>query len=180
MVRSIFLLTGDIGGTNSRMSLYDTTYSSSGSDQPLVDKYYRNSEHLPEDCHDHPEAFANKIVIPFLKYCWEEQTEAKLPPIAQVQILAALATAGIVSNNQVRMTNLGYLLVDGNAIQENTKDTYLKHVAVCRIINDFVAVSLLTSELLLLLLLLLFGSISIWKARRIQNAILTFSISTYI
>ena len=128
------------------MSLYDDPASSSSSasccvDQPLVVKYYRNAEHLPEDCLDHPAAFANKIVIPFLKYCWEEQNKSKLPKIEDVQILAVLATAGMVTNNQVRMTNLGYLLVDGTAIQENTKDHYLKHVIVCRIINDFVAVS---------------------------------------
>ena len=147
MKSSIFLLTGDIGGTNSRMSLYDDPACSSSSsssccvDQPLVVKYYRNAEHIPEDCHHHPEAFASKIVIPFLKYCWEEQNESKLPKLEKVQILAVLATAGMVTNNQVRMTNLGYLLVDGTAIQENTKDPYLKHVVVCRIINDFVAVS---------------------------------------
>jgi len=125
--------------TNARMSLYDTT-SSCGSDQPQVVKYYRNSEHLPENCLGHPETFANNIVIPFLKYCWEEQTKSKLYPIREVQIVAALATAGIVSNNQVKMTNLGYLLVDGTAIENNNKDKYLKHVVVCRIINDFVAV----------------------------------------
>ena len=141
---TIFLLTGDIGGTNSRMALYDPACKSCSSDEPLAVKYYRNAEHLPEDCHSHPDAFATKIVIPFLQYCWEEQKESavRLPPMSQhVQILAVLATAGTVTNNQVRMTNLGNLLVDGTAIQENTKDPYLKHVVVCRIINDFVAVS---------------------------------------
>ena len=140
MGSSIFLLTGDIGGTNSRMSLYDPAPSSCCADKPLVVKYYRNAEHIAEDCHGHPEAFANKIVIPFLKFCWEEQKESALPQIGNVQILAVLATAGMVTNNQVRMTNLGNLLVDGTAIQENTKDPYLKHIVVCRIINDFVAV----------------------------------------
>lgn len=137
--KTIYLLTGDIGGTNSRMSLYDTT-SSCGADQPLVVKYYLNEEHLPEDCHGHPEAFASNIVIPFLKYCWDEQDESQLQPLHDVQILAALATAGIVANNRVRMTNLGYLLVDGTAIEQNCSDKYLKAVVVCRIINDFVAV----------------------------------------
>jgi len=137
---TIYLLTGDIGGTNSRMSLYDTA-SSCCADQPLVVKYYRNAEHLPEDCHNHPEAFPTKIVIPFLKYCWEEQEKSKLQPLQEVTIVAALATAGMVNDNKVRMTNLGNLLIDGNAIQNNTKDKYLKAVVVCRIINDFVAVS---------------------------------------
>jgi glucokinase len=51
-----------------------------------------------------------------------------------------LAIAGVVSNNAVRLTNLGDMLVDGNAIERETKDKYLKHIVVCRIMNDFVAV----------------------------------------
>jgi glucokinase len=139
---TIFLLTGDIGGTNSRMSLYDASESECSKDTPLAVYYYRNKHTIPDDCHGHADIFEQKIVIPFLKYCWEENEEskAKLPPLHQVQILATLATAGIVANNQAKLTNLGDMLVDGNAIADNYSDPYLKHIVVCHVLNDFVAV----------------------------------------
>ncbi|EEC45139.1 glucokinase [Phaeodactylum tricornutum CCAP 1055/1] len=136
--KSIYLLTADVGGTNSRMSLYDAE-ATCCEDKPLVVKYYRNSEHLT--CHvDDPKAFPKHIVIPFLKYCWNEaEKKDDLVPLKSCQIIACFATAGIVSNNKVNMTNLDDLLIDGNAIQNDQKDPYLKHVIVCKIINDFVA-----------------------------------------
>lgn len=140
----VYLLTGDIGGTNSRMALYDPLNTDcSSKDKPLVEKYYRNSEHIPKDCHGHPQVFQERIVIPFLKYCWEENAESKniLHPFRKVRILATLATAGVVSNNRAYLTNLGDMLIDGTAIAENVQDKYLKRIVVCRIINDFVAVS---------------------------------------
>ena len=145
--RAIYLLTGDIGGTNSRMGLYDATQPEC---KALVEKYYRNSEHIPEDCYGQPEVFPTKIVVPFLKYCWEEAHDdvTTLEPFGRVLILATLATAGMVANNQANLTNLGNMLIDGNAIEENTECKYLKQIVVCRIINDFVAVSLILRNLL--------------------------------
>jgi len=138
MGRKIYLLTGDIGGTNSRMSLYDCTDDCEK--PPVVEKYYRNAKHIPEDCHGHPETFQNNILIPFIKHCWEENDVVLECALSEATILATLATAGTVAENRVNMTNLGNLLVDGTAIERNQKDPYLKHVKVCRIINDFVAV----------------------------------------
>jgi glucokinase len=128
----IYLLTGDIGGTNSRMALYGAH-----DDVPLVERYYRNSEHIPEESYSDPNVFPNHIIRPFLEYCWDQ-----LPSItSNVQIIATFAIAGFVLNNQVRLTNLGNMLVDGTAIATHyKKDSYLKHIVVCRIINDFVAV----------------------------------------
>lgn len=139
---SVYLLTGDIGGTNSRMRLYDTSCCNTAMSEPLVQKQYNNAEHIPEQlCHDQPDLFLRKIVIPFLQYCWEKaSTNYKLAPLETVHIVAALATAGIVSNNQVRLTNLGSLLVDGTAIEKDNTNKYLKTIVVCRILNDFVAV----------------------------------------
>ena len=134
-----YLLTGDIGGTNSRMSLYGTS-ADDDNDSPLVVKYYRNAEHLPVETRSDPEAFPKHIVIPFLKHCWETTPSLRdNNNNKDYQIIACLATAGLVVTNGVRMTNLDNLLVDGSAMEANTTDDYLKHVVVCRIINDFVA-----------------------------------------
>jgi glucokinase len=134
-----YLLTGDIGGTNSRMSLYETD-SSCYDDKPVIIKHFRNFEHLPDSSHKDPAAFQNNIVIPFLKFCWETSADkSKLVPLEECEILACLATAGLVLKNGVQMTNLGDLLVDGNAIENDKSNKYLKRVTVCRIINDFVA-----------------------------------------
>lgn len=142
-MKSIYLLTGDIGGTNSRMALYDAAERDCGHDKPLVEKYYRNAEHIPTDCNDDPEIFPQKIIIPFLKFCWEENEGSKdtLAAFCDVQILATLAVAGIVENNSVRLTNLGGILIDGNAIGKDSNESYLDHIVVCKILNDFVAVS---------------------------------------
>lgn len=130
--KTFYLLTGDIGGTNSRMSLYDVR-----KEEPLVVKYFRNAEHLPDSTHGDDKAFEKFIVIPFLKHCWASCN--KLVPLEDCDIIGCLATAGLVTANGVRMTNLGNMLVDGNALAANTTDPYLKRVKVCRLINDFVA-----------------------------------------
>jgi hypothetical protein len=49
----------------------------------------------------------------------------------------------MVLNNQVRLTNLGSMLIDGNAITNNNEHEILRKIVVCRIINDFVAVKFL-------------------------------------
>ena len=131
--KSIYLLTGDIGGTNSRMSLYDVH-----SPEPVVVHYYRNSEHLPAERLADPDAFPLHIVAPFLEKCWTE-TKSTLQPLEQSEIVACIATAGVVSNNAANLTNLGGLLIDGNAMQANTSNKYLKHLKRVVVINDFVA-----------------------------------------
>jgi glucokinase len=138
-----YLLTGDIGGTNSRLSLYDTV-----STKPLVQEFYRNSEHLPTTdttiaLSTDTTIFAKNILHPFLRFCFKEKRLAS-DNIANVKILATLAIAGTVSNNRVNLTNLGNILVDGNAIvssEECQQIPYLSNIIRCKIINDFVAVS---------------------------------------
>lgn len=133
-----YLLTGDIGGTNSRMAFYDTHSSKC---TPIYEKHYRNSEHILPEYYNDPCIFTNQIIIPFLKYCFEEMTkEESASTENDVQIIATLAVAGMVLNNQVRLTNLGNILIDGNAIAKDNKNEYLRKIIICRIINDFVAV----------------------------------------
>ena len=136
-----YLLTGDIGGTNSRMSLYDA--STKDASKPLVVKYFRNAQHFPnigagEDYHDKDDLFAQCVLIPFLQHCWETKP-AELASLSESKIVACLATAGVVMNNRVRMTNLHNLLVDGTAMAQNKTNPFLKQLVVCELINDFVA-----------------------------------------
>jgi glucokinase len=42
-------------------------------------------------------------------------------------------------NNAVRITNLGNVVVDGYAIEQDVSDEFLRRITVCQVINDFVA-----------------------------------------
>ena len=133
-----YLLTGDIGGTNSRMGLYDTL-----SQEPLKVKIYRNQDHLPSDNNTGSTVFQDKIIAPFLKLCFDElnispDEEHIISSKSEFRILACLACAGPVQNNRVRMSNLGNLLVDGGKIG-NSSGPYLSHIDHCSVSNDFVA-----------------------------------------
>ena len=137
-----YLLTGDIGGTNSRMAFYDT--SGTGKCQPMLERHYRNAEHILPEHYKDPNIFTNQIIIPFLKYCFAEIKNLNSASADdEVHIIATLAVAGMVLNNQVRLTNLGSMLIDGNAIMNNNEHEILRKIVVCRIINDFVAVKFL-------------------------------------
>lgn len=127
---TVYLLTGDVGGTNSRMSLYDTASSI-----PLAVKYYRNQEHLTTK---NDGVFESNIVAPFLQHCWE--TVHNLIPIGQAEIIACLACAGPVANNKVHMSNLG-INIDGGAIEKNVflDEVYVRKIKRVLMINDFVA-----------------------------------------
>eukprot|EP00545_Synedropsis_sp_CCMP1620_P007303 CAMPEP_0119005716 /NCGR_PEP_ID=MMETSP1176-20130426/1886_1 /TAXON_ID=265551 /ORGANISM="Synedropsis recta cf, Strain CCMP1620" /LENGTH=413 /DNA_ID=CAMNT_0006957557 /DNA_START=53 /DNA_END=1294 /DNA_ORIENTATION=- len=127
---TVYLLTGDVGGTNSRMSLYDTASSI-----PLAVKYYRNQEALTDKSDG---AFESKIISPFLQFCWE--TVKHLVPIEEAEIISCLACAGPVRDNKVHMSNLG-INIDGTAIEKNifSEEIYIRKINRALIINDFVA-----------------------------------------
>lgn len=127
-----YLLTSDVGGTNSRMGLY-----SIDSTEPLVVKFYRNEECLTQK---EDGIFEKNVIAPFLKHCWESKTDLK--PLEEVEIIGCLAIAGPVRSNAVWMSNLHNIEIDGTAIANQThvkNDPYLQRIKVCKIINDFVA-----------------------------------------
>lgn len=126
-----YLLTGDIGGTNSRMGLYSVEDTI-----PLEVKFYRNQDYLTNKVDG---IFERNVIAPFLQYCWENNN--KLLPLDQVEIVACFAIAGPVRNNKVCMSNLHDIVIDGTAVakQMYSKDPYLAKIKVCKIINDFVA-----------------------------------------
>eukprot|EP00429_Kryptoperidinium_foliaceum_P006230 CAMPEP_0176021684 /NCGR_PEP_ID=MMETSP0120_2-20121206/10536_1 /TAXON_ID=160619 /ORGANISM="Kryptoperidinium foliaceum, Strain CCMP 1326" /LENGTH=368 /DNA_ID=CAMNT_0017354805 /DNA_START=30 /DNA_END=1134 /DNA_ORIENTATION=+ len=130
---TVYLLTGDIGGTNSRMGLYSVDDNA-----PLVVKYYRNLEILTKPVDG---IFERNIIAPFLQHCWESNNS--LAPLDQVEIVACLAIAGPVRNNKVCMSNLHNIVIDGTAIAKQMYapkgEPYLARIRVCKIINDFVA-----------------------------------------
>eukprot|EP00934_Nitzschia_sp_Nitz4_P008296 Nitzschia sp. Nitz4//scaffold181_size46380//32888//34250//NITZ4_007182-RA/size46380-augustus-gene-0.45-mRNA-1//1//CDS//3329539525//8286//frame0 len=129
----VYLLTGDIGGTNSRMALYSVDDTI-----PLVEKYYRNQDCLKAKADG---VFEKNVISPFLQHCWE--TNKHLVPLERVEIVASLAIAGPVRDNKVSMSNLHDIVIDGEAIADKRfapkDDEYLATIQVCKIINDFVA-----------------------------------------
>jgi len=127
-----YLLTGDIGGTNSRMGLYLV-----GNNTPLVVKTYRNLECLTKK---EDGIFERNIIAPFLKHCWE--TVPNMPPIELSEIISSLAIAGPVKNNKVTMSNLHGIEICGDTIVKHDYQDgieYMQAIKVCKIINDFVA-----------------------------------------
>lgn len=130
-----YLLTGDIGGTNSRMGLYLV-----GNNTALGVITYRNAEHLQQK---EDGIFTKNIIAPFLKHCWK--TIPHIAPIELSEIIACLAIAGPVKHNKVSMSNLHNIEICGKSIVNNQYDlgaegnSYVKSIKVCKIINDFVA-----------------------------------------
>lgn len=130
-----YLLTGDIGGTNSRMGLYLVD-----SRTPLRVVTYRNAEHLKQK---EDGIFTRNIIAPFLKHCWE--TVPNMEKIELSEIIACLAIAGPVKNNKVIMSNLHNIEICGDSIVNDKDDcgkeanSYVKSIKICKIINDFVA-----------------------------------------
>lgn len=131
-----YLLTGDIGGTNSRMALYLL-----GNRTALIVKTYRNF-----DCMTKKEdgIFQRNIIAPFLKFCWEEIKN--ISPVELTEIISCLAIAGPVKNNKVIMSNLHGIEISGDDIAGHThyscdeeSTRYLQCIQVCKVINDFVA-----------------------------------------
>jgi glucokinase len=127
---TVYLLTGDIGGTNSRMRLYAT-----GSHIALAETDYRNEEALIEK---HDGAFEEYIVAPFLQECW--RTVKNLSSIERADIIACFACAGPVRNNAAHLSNLG-VTIDGKAIEGSVycQEIYVRQIKRALIINDFVA-----------------------------------------
>mmetsp|Transcript_7912 Transcript_7912/g.22042 ORF Transcript_7912/g.22042 Transcript_7912/m.22042 type:complete len:487 (+) Transcript_7912:264-1724(+) len=139
----VYLLTGDIGGTNSRMSLYALNQPA---EPALVVKTYRNATDIPQARLTDDSVFLDYVVKPFCNYC-QDQVPAlqgnndNPPPLSNVTIVACIASAGVVTHNQVRLTNLQNMLICGNLIQNHgSAATPLSaRIVKCLIINDFVA-----------------------------------------
>ena len=141
-----YLLAGDIGGTNSRLSLYDPHHCEpSGSADPPAPLYtntFRNNEALQHG--DGDLTFALDVILPFLTECFEDKG---IPE--RSHIVACFAVAGPVNQNRAQMTNIGgdhtpdvgapkqILVIDGSVIESATK-SHLAKVMKCRIVNDFV------------------------------------------
>jgi glucokinase len=130
-----YLLTGDIGGTNSRMGLYSVNCNT-----PLCIKTYRNADYITKDKAQQAGLFEKNIMAPFLQHCWD--SVPNLAPIELTEIIASLAIAGPVKNNKVIMSNLYNMEINGTAIAKSlncNNDPYMRTIQVCKIINDFVA-----------------------------------------
>lgn len=128
-----YLLCGDIGGTNTRLAIFDDS-----SKDAIFTKEFRNIEFIT----DESKSFENHIFLPFLE-------ESKL--LNESEIIACFAVAGPVKNNCAILTNLGgsvvsdekedvkrrEIKIDGHSIESNSNGL-LKLIVRCKIINDFV------------------------------------------
>ena len=120
-----YILVGDIGGTNTRLALYYYN-GCKATDTPLYTKQYLNERHIT----DSSKTFETEIFLQFLSECtitFDDRT----------QIIACFAVAGPVSDNQVKLTNLGGVVLDGKSVTAN-KNGLLQYITRCKIVNDFV------------------------------------------
>jgi glucokinase len=127
----VYLLVGDIGGTNSRLRLYTP-----GSQTALVEAEYKNEDVLIDS---NAGAFEKYILATFLQKCWAP-TGTLVCPIENAEIIACFGCAGPVSNNSVTMSNLG-ITIRGQDIEDGTycDDIHVERIKHVFIINDFVA-----------------------------------------
>jgi len=109
----MIVLSGDIGGTNTRLALFET-----GLTQPLFEKTYPSFKHTGLET----------IVETFLG-------DAREAGVTVVPAAGCLAIAGPVENNVCRATNLPWV-VDGHALGNQLG------IPKVRIVNDFYAAAL--------------------------------------
>lgn len=115
------LLAGDIGGTNARLVLYETSDDTDFLDVELLSTYKIISQMYYKN-HDFPSF--TEVLLSF----------TSLPSISNIKIhTCCLAVAGPVTDNQINFTNREGWILDGNAIRT---DFDIDHVLL---INDFVA-----------------------------------------
>lgn len=123
---SYILMVGDIGGTNTRLAMYNPEDSTAA----LFEKEYLNSEYIT----DNTKSFENEIFLPFLASSGVNLDDGTK------RIVACFAVAGPVKDNCVIMTNLGKnmsIKLDGKDIEASTSGS-LKYIQKCKIVNDFV------------------------------------------
>ena len=111
-----YLLVGDIGGTNSRFQLFDTSECTNAhqlaSHEPIVEAEYLNGD-FPSPLH---------VLRKFIEKCGRDRQPR----------YGCLAVAGPVQSNRVEMTNRGWV-VDGDKIAQELG------MQEMRVVNDFVS-----------------------------------------
>jgi len=131
MSNKTFFLTGDIGGTNSRMAFYEAV----GENKLLVEHTYRNAHCIPDKPTE--SSYQDCIIVPFLERCFLERNLNRYDD--SINIIACLACAGPVMHNCVMMSNLNDCVIDGRVIQGSREGDFLSKIQYCQLINDFVA-----------------------------------------
>jgi glucokinase len=109
-----YVIAGDIGGTNSRIRLYEAEENA----DVLVKKDYKNQDH---------ESFKT-ILLAFMDACADEMG-IDSTNFTKLTIAACFACAGPVKNNKCTFSNNSFV-VDGNAIEEELKLLLEIHVSL--------------------------------------------------
>ena len=117
-----YLLTGDIGGTNSRMRLYDTC-----NPKHLAQKDYRNHEVFKKGGRTEG-TFERFTFDPILEHCWTTLNLKDSHPIEKCEIISVFVVAGPVEGNKATLTNLG-ITIDGDAIERVSENVYEQNQA---------------------------------------------------
>lgn len=112
----VLYVAGDIGGTNSRLQLFDYTdrYEQLLSENTYPSKKYNSMV---------------EILNIFIQACYKTNKIHKSTPI----IACTLAVAGPVNHNTVRLTNLNWV-INGDEIESKC------HIRKCMIVNDFAGI----------------------------------------
>ena len=117
--RGEIVLAGDIGGTNTRLALFEV-----GAQGGLTDPLFAHT--YPSAAHTGPDAIIEKFLA---------AARATSPKLEKIPQRACLGIAGPVEGNVCRATNLPWV-VDGRALSQKLG------IARLRLVNDFYAAAL--------------------------------------
>ena len=130
--KQLFIITGDIGGTNSRMRCYNSDGS-----KEICKHDFRNEEHIPRK---ENEIFERRILVPFLETCRQAIYADSQNVFDHCELVVCLAVAGFVrDHNEVCVSSLHQIVIRGDAIATFLQKQFSVTVKICKIINDFVA-----------------------------------------
>jgi len=149
--KNLFILAGDIGGTNSRLALHnlpagedDESYKT-----PLFTKTYGNESYVINHGAEAFHVILNTFFGEFISSDATELTNAQFEQGRKndVAIVACFACAGPISHNACTFTNIefkkeGYsgadkFVIDGNIITDSACGL-MNAIVHCKVVNDFV------------------------------------------
>lgn len=147
----LFILAGDIGGTNSRLALHNLPASENDESYktPVFTKTYGNESYVLDHGSEAFHVILNTFFGEFIESDATTLSKAQFEagPKSDVAIVACFACAGPILHNACTFTNIefkkeGYskadkFVIDGNIISA-TSSHLLNAIVHCRVVNDFV------------------------------------------
>jgi glucokinase len=128
-VRRETVLSGDIGGTNSRFMLHEIKIT----DPSLFKSQFKSIDDLPSTLILNKK-YENKDFPSFMDVLKQFLKDAGVDDVNHPPLTACFAVAGPVQDNVVRFTNRDLWSVDGDVVASEL------NIAVVKLVNDFLAV----------------------------------------